>query len=141
MSRSAKDLVGTYELVSAVTTLQDGSKVEPFGPKPKGLYVFDGGGRFIYAFTRAELPKFASGNRIEGTPEEDGAVVRGSIAGFGTYAVEAEAIALKFEASTFPNWTGTVIRQTIVSLTRNEVKWRIAASAGGAAEVTLKRVA
>jgi hypothetical protein len=137
----ARDLAGTYRLVSAIVTRDDGRRFDAFGPKPNGLYVFDADGRFIYVFTSPEVPKFASNNRLEGTPEENRAVVQGSVAGFGTYSVGGGAVVLKFEGSIFPNWTGTEIRQAIISLTKDEVRWRIEASGGGIAEVTLKRIA
>jgi hypothetical protein len=139
-AQTANDLVGTWNLASAVVMRQDGSKVEPFGPNPKGLCVFDSNGRFIYAFMRAEIPRFGSNNRMEGTSEEYKTVVQGSIAAFGTYSVVDKVIILKYESSTFPNWTGTEAGQPIVLLTEDELKWRVgAASGGGSAEVTWKR--
>jgi len=137
--QAAKTLAGTFRLHSAIATLPDGSKVEPFGPNPNGRYMLDGG-RFMYTFLRAGLPHFASNNRMQGTAEENRSVVQGSVSGFGTYTVSDGAVVLKFEGSTFPNWTGTEIRQPLVSLTADEIKWRIPASGGGTAEVTLKRV-
>jgi hypothetical protein len=44
-------------------------------------------GHFSLVNTRADLPKFASNRRDQGTPEENKAVVQGSIAYFGTYSV------------------------------------------------------
>ena len=66
--------------------------------------------------------------------------MQGSLAGFGTYSVADKVMSLKFDGSTFPNWTGTEVKQNIVSFTGDELKWTVAATGGGTAEVTLKRV-
>jgi len=107
IGQTAKELVGTWTLVS-VTLEQDGNKVELFGPNPQGQAIFDPNGRFSAISTRSDIPKFASNNREAGTPEENKAVVQGSIASFGTYSVSEtdKAITLHIEGSTFPNWRG-----------------------------------
>ena len=140
VGQTANEIAGTYTFVSAVASFPDGKRVEPFGPSLKGLYVFDSGGRFVFVMMRSELPKFASNNRTQGTPEENQAVVQGSLAGFGTHSVADKVMSLKFEGSTFPNWTGTEVKQNIVSFTGDVLKWTVAATGDGTAEVTLKRV-
>ena len=80
-------LVGTWMLVSASVERQDGSKTDTFGPNPKGILMFDGDGRFSLQEWRADLPKFASNNRLESTAEENKAIVQGSICYFGKYTL------------------------------------------------------
>jgi len=63
-----EDPVGHWTLVS-VKYEQDGKTTEPFGPNPKGLFIFDRSGRFVILIFRPDLPKFASNNRDKGTPE------------------------------------------------------------------------
>ena len=104
----AKQIQGTWILVSMVNE-QDGKKTEQYGPSPRGVQVFTPDGRFIAITMRARLPKFASNNRLTGTPEEYKAVVQGSMAYFGTYKVVSEKehlVSLHMEASTFANWEG-----------------------------------
>jgi len=105
---TAKDLVGTWTLVS-LTLEQDGKKTDFYGPNPKGQRTYDPSGRFSEIITRADLPKFASNNRQAGTPEENKAVVQGSIAFFGTYSVSEtdKTYTQHVESCTFPNWNGT----------------------------------
>ena len=120
----------------------DGSRVQVFGPNPQGLLIFDGSGRYAAVLTRSGLSKFASNNRAEGTPEENQAVVQGSIAHGGRYTVnEAEkTITFHIETSTFPNWSGTEQKRPITLLTEDELKWTVpASSVGGSAEVVFKR--
>jgi Lipocalin-like domain len=104
---TAKDLVGTFTLVS-ITLEQDGKKTDFYGPNPQGQRTFDPTGRFTEIITRSDLPKFASNNRQAGTPEENKAVVQGSIALFGTYSVSEtdKTYTQHVESCTFPNWNG-----------------------------------
>jgi hypothetical protein len=144
LGASAKSqLVGSWMLVSAINTDPSGNKVELFGPNPKGSFMLDRHGRFSILIVRPDLPKFASNNRMAGTPEEDKAVVGGSIAYFGTYTVsEAEkTIDLHVEGSTYPNWTGSDQKRPF-TLTGDQLRYtNKAPSVGsGSAEVVWKRV-
>src|SRR5690349_11023982 len=68
---SAKDLVGTWTVVSNSGVQPDGKKFQPFGANPVGLLMFDSGGRYSLQICSASRPKFASNNRMKGTPEEN----------------------------------------------------------------------
>ena len=102
-----KELVGTWTIVS-ITLEKDGKTTDLYGPNPQGRRMIDADGHFSYIVTRADLPKFASNNRAAGTPEENKAVVQGSIAFFGTLTVnEAEkTYTTHTEVCTLPNWVG-----------------------------------
>lgn len=107
-AQTAKDVVGTWTMVSNVTTEEGGKKTEPYGTHPKGLMILDGTGHYLLTVSRPDLPKFASNNRTTGTAEENAAVIHGTISHFGTYVVNEADKALVFhiETSTFPNWNG-----------------------------------
>jgi hypothetical protein len=102
-----EQLVGTWTFVSSTTKLPDGSPA--WGTNPKGLLIFTADGYFSSQIVRSDLPKFASKNRAQGTPEENKAVVQGTIGTFGTYTVDEakKTYTLKFEGSSFPNRVGT----------------------------------
>jgi hypothetical protein len=141
-AQAANELVGSWTLVS-ITVKQGGQKLEPFGPTPKGLLIFDRSGRVSIIVTRPDLPKFQSNNRSAGTPEEERAIVQGSIAYFGTYSVNEEdrAFIVHVEGSTFPNWVGTD-QKRIFTITGGELKYTNSNRSGGAgtALVVWKRV-
>ena len=140
VAQTAKEHVGTWALVSSDTVRPDGSRVPTFGGKATGLLIFSSDGRFIYLFSRAELPKFVSNNRTTGTSEENTAVVKGSISTYGTYSVAGKIFTLKIDHSTFPNWIGAEQTRTI-TVTGDELKWtNDAGSGGGVVELVLKRV-
>ena len=61
--KSNKDqLVGSWIFVSAQDVKPDGSKIDPWGPNPKGAAMYDANGRFTFMIMRSDLPKFASNN-------------------------------------------------------------------------------
>ena len=139
-AQTAKDLAGTWTLVSVVAE-QGGNKTEPFGPHPKGILMVDAYGHYVIAIARAGLPKVASNNRTTGTPEENQAIVGGSLTHFGTLAVNAadKTITFKIETATFPNWDGTEQKRAF-TLSGDELTYTVpAASGGGTATVVWKR--
>ena len=107
-AQQANDLIGAWTLVS-ITLNQDGKKTDMYGPSPQGQQIVDASGLYSLVIIRSDLPKFASSNREAGTPEENKAVVQGSIAFFGTYTVDeaAKTLTQHVDSSTFPNWNGT----------------------------------
>src|SRR5581483_10686855 len=102
--KSLKDrLIGTWHFVIAEVTAPDGKKSFPFGPTPRGMLIFTPAGDFMQIHIASEVPKIANGNRLNATPEEYAGIMRGTIAQFGTYAVDEEkkTLTFKFTASTF----------------------------------------
>jgi Lipocalin-like domain len=141
VAQTAKDLVGTWTNFSNINIRADGSRVSVFGPNGKGLAIFDSNGHFAIVNINPDVPKFAANNRAQGTPAENKAAMEGGIALFGTYTVGADkVINFKVEGSTYPNWTGTEQKRTVLSFTGDELKWTLPASIGGTAEVGWRRV-
>ena len=106
-------LIGSWTLVSMRVGDGDNAR-EPFGAAPRGLMVMDGR-RFSIIITRAALPSLAAGSREAGTPEENRAIVRGSIAYFGSYGFDEATgtLTARIEGSTFPNFIGQEQRRLI----------------------------
>ena len=122
LAQSAKDLVGAWTLVSA----------EAYGPNPKGLLIFDANGHFSSQFMKADLPKYTSNSRTQGTPEEYKATVQGYLGYFGTYALNGSDLVFHIEGSSFPNWNGAEQKRTNVTITGDELKYsQPTPSAGG----------
>ena len=130
-------LVGSWTLVSATQTV-DGR--DYIGPHPLGQIIFGPDGHFSNILLRSDLAKFAQNNRLLGTPEENTAVVKGSIAYFGTYSLTGDTLKMHITGSTFPNWNDT--EQTrIVRQKGDRLTWEnAAASAGGQVVLIFERV-
>jgi len=139
-AQTAHDLIGTWTLESDTGATADGRAIQPFGPNPKGLAIFDSAGHFAIVISRPDLPKFASNDRMHGTAEENEAIVRGSFAFFGTYAVANGAVVQHIEGGTWPAWMGTDQKRTITSFTGNEQTWTTVPSFGGRSELHWRRV-
>ena len=103
-------------------TAADGKKSFPFGETPKGILIFTPDGRFAQIHVAGDVPKFASGNRLTGTPEEYAAINKRSLSVFGTYTVDEEkkTVTYKIVSSTFPNWEGEAQTRTIDRLSADE---------------------
>jgi hypothetical protein len=142
-AQTTHDLTGTWEWVSVETTRSDGSKVQPFGPIPRGYVVFDRSGHFAYLLARSGRAKFAGNSREDGTPDENKATVQGTLGMSGTYAVTGNTLSFRVEASTYPNSEGTEQKRTIVSLVGDELRYSNPAptnAGGGTAVVVARRV-
>ena len=134
--------VGTWSLVSYTSTAADGRKTENFGRSPLGIAHFDRAGHFVISVVRSDLAPFASNNRERGTAEENAAVMRGSIAYFGTYAADEAGTSLIFAitGATLPNWIGTTqTRGARFEAPNGLTLINAAASGGGVAEITWRR--
>ena len=136
-----EQIVGTWTPVSQYVD-QDGKRLEPFGSNPKGIVVYDNNGRFVLVLQRASLPKFESSNRMAGSPEENKAIVQGSIAYFGSYSVDEkeQKINIHYDGSTYPNWDGED-QVRLISIKGDELSMvsPVSAVGGGSVHLLLRR--
>ena len=132
-AQDMKKAAGTYSPVT----------VPAYGDKPRGQMILTPDGHYSIVLSRADLAKIAAGSRTQGTPEENKAVVHGSIAHTGRYTIDdgGKSITFHIETSTFPNWNGTTQNRPL-SVTGDMLTYTVATpSAGGAAnDVTWRRV-
>ena len=138
-AQTAQDLVGTWTLASA--TIRSGEvKMDMFGPDPSGTLMFGRDGHYALIFLRRDLPKLTSNNRLSQTVEESRDITKGSIAHFGTYAVDETGrfVVFHIESSTFPNWSGAEQRRPF-TLSGNELTYISPGSTGVTTEVVLRR--
>jgi len=122
-TQSENVVVGTWKLISA----------DAFGESPLGSLMLDRNGHFSAIFMRANLPPYASNSRLEGTMDEYRSTVNGSVAVFGTYALEGDSLHFHIDGSTFPNWTGTDQTRYNVTASKTKLEYtQMHPSAGGA---------
>lgn len=134
--KSAKDLLtGAWTLLLIDGVKDDGTHVPAFGPNPDGMLMFSPNGLYAVQIDRANLPKLAAKDREKGTAEENKAIVQGSLAHYGTYALnEADkTFTLHVVASSFPNWDGTKQTRKITALTDDVLTYSAPPPAGTAA--------
>jgi len=133
--KSTKDvLVGAWTLLLIDGVKDDGTHVPEFGPNPDGMLMFSPNGLYAVQIDRANLPKLASKEREKGTADENKAIVQGSLAHYGTYAVNDadKTFALHVAASSFPNWDGTKQTRKITALTDDVLTYSVPNPTGAA---------
>jgi hypothetical protein len=117
-------LIGTWIQVISEVTSPDGRKSLPFGDTPNGILIFSPTGHFAQIHIASDVPKFASGNRLMGTPDEYKTINQKSLSMFGTYTVDEEkkTVTFKITSSTFPNMAGEAQTRAIETLTSDEFR-------------------
>jgi len=135
-------IVGTWVLTAADKLMPDGSRVSDYGPNPHGLVIFTADGHYSVQIYRGDRVKFASGDRLKGTPEEYRAVATEMSVHFGTYTVDdtKHTISFHIDRSSVPNQDDTTAVRAY-ELQGDVLSWKVAARPDGSIPVTvLKRV-
>ena len=109
MRLPAQSYLGTWALILVDRVSPDGSHVHLYGDDPQGLMTLDADGRYTMEILKAGRPKFASGSKLTGTPDENQQAVQGSNSHYGRYSVDdhARSITFHIDHAFFPNWEGT----------------------------------
>ena len=119
-----EQLVGSWTLVSNDNVAPDGTKRQIFGPNPKGLIILGADGNYAQVLVNPARPKFKGKTRLDGTAEENKAVVAGTAATFGTWATDeaSKTLILRNAGNLFPNDEGTESRRPVTVMTGDELK-------------------
>jgi hypothetical protein len=136
-----EQLTGTWTLVSNDNVAPDGTKRQLFGVNPKGLFILAANGQYAQVQMRPDVPKFKVNNRLQGTAEENKAVVHGTVASFGTWSVDeaGKILIVRVEGHMFPNLAGTESKRSFI-LVGDELKVSNPnPGAGGKTELVYKR--
>ncbi len=139
------ELAGTWTLVSVDNVLADGRRIQPYGPSPDGILMFDNEGRYSISIFRPGRARFASNDKSRGTAEENQAAVQGTNSHFGRYEVDADKSILMFQIdhASFPNWERTVQNRSF-ELKDDILRYTVRTTTTGGTEVgeiTWKRLA
>jgi hypothetical protein len=102
-------LEGTWIMTSAYEILADGTRTTNYGEHPNGLMMVDKVGRYSIQIFRPNRPKFGSGDKRRGTPEEYREAVLGASTNTGRVVVDPVngKLIFKIETAVYPNWEGT----------------------------------
>jgi hypothetical protein len=116
-------LVGTWTYVSSTAKLPDGSP--QWGANPRSLLIFTDNGHFSWQVFRSDRPQVGSNDRRNARPDENKAIMQGSLAYFGTYSVNEtdKTLISRIAGSTFPNSEGEEQKRMITLLTADELRY------------------
>ncbi len=101
-------LLGAWELVSAEYRGNDGTVAEYLGEHPEGMLVYTAGGLMSVHLMRRNRPRFATNDRLGGTPEQIKAAFQGYHGYYGTFSVDEreQSVTHHLQGASFPNWVG-----------------------------------
>lgn len=137
-----EQLIGTWQLVSNDNIASSGEKRRLFGESPKGMTIYDANGWYVQLQINPERPRFKGKTRLEGTAEENKAVVQGTAGHFGKWSVNDadKTLTVQQVGNVFPNDDGQKSTRTI-SLTGDELTVKTSnPSAGGSSVIVWRRV-
>ena len=102
------NVVGTWNLISAYMN-NHGTRIDILGQHPGGMVIFTEDLHFIVVLNNPDIPKFVSGDRLKGTPEEYKTAVTNSLGVYGTYTIDEHGDFLEQHVlgSTFQNMNGS----------------------------------
>jgi len=100
-------VVGTWKMVSAYANPKK-DNIAILGSNPNGLLIFTKDFYFSVVVNNPDTPLFVSGDRFNGTADENKLAVINSLGLFGTYTVDSNGdfFDQQILGSTFPNWNG-----------------------------------
>lgn len=130
---SKSPLAGTWILRAAEVIRPDGTRAtDPaYGPDAKGVLMVDHDGQYSLQIFHPDRPKFASGDKRRGTPQEYEAAVLGISTHVGHIIVNATQQTLQFQIdyAAYPNWEHTTQTRQF-KLSGDELSYQVPASAG-----------
>jgi hypothetical protein len=101
--------------------------------------MFSPTGRFSIIIVQPNLPKIASNDPNKPTAEEAQAIVRGSIAYFGSYTVDesTKVLNLQLDGTTLTNQLAIPQKRTIDSISADEMRYSNSTVVGGLGKIEL----
>lgn len=103
-------LIGTWKLVSALSTSSSGERDEaPYGKGPEGVLTYGVDGRVTALISYGGRKPLS----MQATAEEQAAAFKTFLAYSGSYALSANKVVHKIEISSIPNYVGQDLVRTV----------------------------
>lgn len=133
-------LQGTWTLVAAEKILPGGKQAHDYGEAPKGRLIVDAKGRYSLQIFQSERLRFAADSKADGSADEFKSAVMGSSTHYGTVTVDEkdELLVFSIDASSFPNWDGTVQKRQY-KLKGAELTYQVPPRADGSIPISVWR--
>lgn len=139
-TRAAPSLEGVWTLVAAEVRHPDGSVARDYGNAPAGRLTIDVEGRYALQIFNTARPRFASGDRANGTPDEYRGTVMGLSTHYGTLEIDPAVGTLTFniEQASYANWNGAIQRRQY-ELDGDQLTYRVPPRPNGDVPVSIWR--
>jgi hypothetical protein len=101
-------VAGVWNLIAGYMD-NHGKQIDVLGPHPGGMLILTEDLHFTVIVHNPDIPKFASGDRANGTPEEYKTAVMNSLGVYGTYTIDENGDFLEQHVigATFQNMNGS----------------------------------
>ncbi len=135
-------ITGTWALTAADKLLPDGTRSHDYGDNPHGLVIFTEDGHYSVQIYRDQRARFASGDKLKGSPGEYKDAVLGMSVHYGKYSLDPakKTISFQIDRASFPNWDGTT-QVRVFDLKDDELSWKVPPRPDGSIPITvLKRI-
>ena len=104
---ASNPLIGTWRLISWENkSVEDGQISYPLGKDAAGYIMYNQDGYMFVAIMSPYRLKFAGGDLLSGTPEEEAQAEETFLSYCGRYELQEDAVIHHIELSLFPNWVG-----------------------------------
>ena len=139
-TRAASSLKGVWTLVAAEVRHPDGSVARDYGDAPAGRLTIDSDGRYALQIFNTARPRFASGDRANGTPDEYRGTVMGLSTHYGMLEIDPAVGALTFniEQASYANWNGAIQRRQY-ELDGDQLTYRVPPRPNGDVPISIWR--
>jgi hypothetical protein len=118
---TSNPLVGTWKLLSWENrSVEDGRISYPLGKGATGYIMYNQDGYMFVAIMSPHRLKFAGGDLLSGTPEEEAQAEETFLSYCGKYDFQEDKVIHQIELSSFPNWVGAD-QERLVDLKGNRV--------------------
>lgn len=101
------DVTGWWKLASVTTTAPDGTRSNPFGPRPTGTLYYSPDGRMMLMISYDARPQLSGTDRVAAPVAERAAAFATFISYSGHYSIADGQIRHHIEVCSYQNWVGT----------------------------------
>jgi Lipocalin-like domain len=119
-------LIGTWKLVSAKITTDNGEVRDSWGPNPAGFLTYTADGRVSAILTLSNRPPLSVSDFISAPAEERAAAFATMSAYAGKFDVNEGKVSHHVEVASMPNDVGATLQREIVQLTADRLVLRVA---------------
>ena len=102
------ELIGSWQILSAVQHFDDGMTAAEFGPRIRGYLIYTAEGTVSAVLGASDRPDISAGDPLDATAEEYEISARRFVAYAGTFMLDEDTghVHHTIELSLYPNWQG-----------------------------------
>ncbi len=136
LAQSKDALVGTWKLVSAANTTEDGKTGDAFGHNPTGFLTYTADGRVMAIISHGGRKSLSVPDYISAPVEERAEAFATFTAYAGSFTLDGDRVTHHVQISSLQNRVGTDLVRTILKLEGDQLVLRTPPTLRGGVQVT-----